>query len=270
MRRLMILLVCCLLLPASAHKASAGSVSYTKHWIRQAVAHVVTVDLNDPNVTVSPAVALKGVGHSEGFGSMLSRLHPAAAITGTFFCVRSLIPVGDIVIDGKQVNSGCVGTAVCFTADNRVVFRDFGPSAKTYPDSHPAIVCSGPKLVVDGNVYLDPRTEGFHDGALFRQASRAAIGVTKWNKLLMVTVSRPVYLRKLAWIMKELGAVNAVNLDGGSSTALYCKGRVFNHPARRLTNLILVYDSPDVYAKVKPMFAPLSVVATSSQSQGGG
>ena len=270
MRPLILLLTCCLLLPASAHKARAGSVAYTKTWIRQVVTHVVTVNLNDPKVKVSPAVARKGVGYSEGFGSILSRLQPTAAITGTFFCVRSLIPVGDIVIDGKLVNTECVGTAVCFTADNRVVFRDFGPSAKSYPDSHPAIVCSGPKLVVDGNVYLDPRTEGFRDGGIYRRASRAAIGVTKWNKLLLVSVSRPVYLRKLAWIMKELGAVNAVNLDGGSSTALYCKGRVFNHPARRLTNVILVYDSPDVYAKVKPMLAPLSVVATSTAPQGGG
>ncbi len=270
MQRLLPLLTCCVLLAAPAHEASAGRIAYTKAWLRGVAAHVVTVDLNDPNVRVSPAVARGGVGHSEVFGSMLSRLRPAAAITGTFFCVRSLVPVGDIVIDGKMINSGRVGTAVCFTVDNRVIFRDFGPSRKSYPDAHPAIVCSGPKLVVDGKFYLNPRMEGFRDGALYRQASRAAIGITKHNKLLMVTVSRPVYLRKLAWIMRELGAVDAVNLDGGSSTALYCKGRVINHPARRLTNLIVVYDNPDMYAKVKPTLAPASEVAASSPAKGGG
>lgn len=264
MRRLVPLLTCCVLLAATAIRASAGSVAYTKTWIRGVAAHVISVDLNDPNVKVSPAVARGGVGHSEGFGSMLSRLRPTAAITGTFFCTRSFVPVGDIVVDGKLVNSGCVGTAVCFTADNRVIFRDYGPSMKSYPDTHPAIVCSGPKLVVDGKFYLNPRMEGFHDGGIYRQASRAAIGVTKYNKLLLVTVSHPVYLRKLAWIMKELGAVNAVNLDGGSSTALYCKGRVINHPARRLTNLIVVYDSLEMYAKAKSSLAPIPMVASSA------
>lgn len=269
MQRIPLLLACCLLLPAVALKANAGSVAYTKTWTRGVAAHVITADLNDPNVRVSPAVARRGVGHAEGFGSMLSRLQPSAAITGTFFCVRSLIPVGDIVIDSRLINSGHVGTAVCFTADNTCIFREAGPSSKPDTVVHPAVVCSGPRLVVDGRVYLDPRTEGFHDGALYRQASRVAIGVTKYNKLLMVAVSRPVYLRKLAWIMKELGAVNAVNLDGGSSTALYCNGRVFCHPGRRLTNLIVIYSSPDAYARAKPMLAPPPVLAATSKTQGG-
>jgi hypothetical protein len=118
--------------------------------------------------------------------------------------------------------------------------------------------------VQNGVPYVDPKSEGFHDRGLFRRAVRSAIGITKYNKLLLVTVSRPVYLSRLAKIMKGLGAVNAVNLDGGSSTALCYKGRVFNHPSRRLTNWILIYDSPEVYAKVKNRLSPSPVVSTRS------
>lgn len=266
MRRVSSISVSCLLLAASVTRAVAAqsTVVYTKAWVRGVPAHVVTVNLNSPNVKVSPAVARRGVGSSEGFGSMLSRLRPTAAITGTFFCVRSLVPVGDIVIDGKLVNAGSVGTAVCFASDNTVVFNSAGPSSNSASAGHTAVVCTGPRLVHDGAVYVDPRSEGFRDRALFRRAARTALGITKNNKLLLVVVKQPVYLSKLAHIMRDLGAVNAVNLDGGSSTAMYYKGRVMSHPGRRMTNLLLIYESPEVYAKIKPMLAPLPVVATTS------
>ena len=266
MRRVSSIIVSCFLLFAFVMRAAGdqSTVAYTKAWVRGVSAHVVTVDLNSPEVKVSPAVARRGVGTSEGFGSMLSRLRPTAAITGTFFCVRSLVPVGDIVIDGKLVNAGSVGTAVCFTSDNEVVFNPAGPSSSAASGGHPAVVCSGPRLVHDGVVYVDPRSEGFRDRALFRRAARTALGITKNNKLLLVAVKRPVYLSKLAHIMRDLGAVNAVNLDGGSSTAMYYKGRVVSHPGRRMTNLLLIYESPEVYAKVKPLLAPLPVIATTS------
>lgn len=266
MRRVSEIIVSCLLLSAFVMRADGAqsTVVYTKVWARGVPAHVVTVDLNSPNVKVSPAVARHGVGTSEGFGSMLSRFRPTAAITGTFFCVRSLVPVGDIVIDGKLVNMGCVGTAVCFTSDNTVVFKSGGRSSKSASAGHTAVVCTGPRLVHNGVVYVDPRSEGFRDRALYRKAARTALGITKHNKLLLVAVKRPVYLSKLAQIMRDLGAVNAVNLDGGSSTAMYYKGRVLSHPGRRMTNLLLIYESPEVYAKVKPMLAPLPVVATTS------
>ena len=44
--------------------------------------------------------------------------------------------------------------------------------------------------------------------------------------------------------MKALGANNALNLDGGSSTALYARGRFLSNPARMLTNVLLVTVRP--------------------------
>ena len=252
-----------LVLTASFLEAGAATdIGYSKRWVQGTPVHVVTVNLNSHNVRVSPAIARHGIGTSEGFGSMLSRLQPTTAITGTYFCVRKLIPVGDIVVDSRRVNFGCVGTAVCFTSGNTVEFRT--SDWKGYQ----SVVCAGPRLVTNGVAKVNPRAEGFRDGGLFRKAHRTALGVTKHNKLLLVSVNHPIYLSRLAKIMRELGAVNAINLDGGSSTALHYRGRTFSHPGRRLTNLIVVYESPRLFARVKSELAPTPVIARSSTKSG--
>jgi exopolysaccharide biosynthesis protein len=243
---------------------ASGPVGYAKHWVQGVPAHVVTVDMNSPDVTVSPAIARHGVGSSEGFGSMLSRLQPTAAITGTYFCVKSLVPVGDLVVDGKQANVGSVGTGVCFTYDNKVEFRPTRPASSSGWTGYPSVICTGPRLVRNGIPSVSPWAEGFRDGAHYRRAQRSALGVTKHNKLLLVTVNRPVYLSRMARIMRDLGAVDAVSLDGGSSTALAYRGSVFSHPGRTLTNLIVVYESPARFAKIKPQLAPSPMMAGKS------
>ncbi len=43
--------------------------------------------------------------------------------------------------------------------------------------------------------------------------------------------SRGVNLDELAQIMKELGAVEALNLDGGGSSSIFANGRLLNKPA---------------------------------------
>jgi hypothetical protein len=242
---------------------SDKNISYAKRVVLGIPLHVVTVNLNSPNIRISPAIAKHGIGSAEGFGSMLSRLQPTAAITGTFFCVKNLVPVGDIVIDGNRVVCGSVGTGICFGEGNRIEFvplRELRLSRET--EYYHSVICAGPRLVVNGVVRVYPHSEEFNDKSLFRRARRSALGVTRTNKLLMVTTNRPVYLSKLAKIMQQLGAVEAVNLDGGSSTALYFKGRVLSHPLRKLTNLIVVYESPAKFARIKPLLAPSPVVAT--------
>ena len=264
MRRICILLMGSIL--PTLFALAADDVAYTKHWVQGVPVHVVTANLNSPNVKVSPAIARHGIGTSEGFGSMLSRLKPAAAITGTYFCMRSLIPVGHIAIDSKLVNPGCVGTPVCFTSGNAVEFKMYnGPTPR--PGTYESVLAGGPRLVKNGVVSLSPRTEGFHDGHLYRPAQRSAMGITKYNKLLLVTVNRPIYMSKLAKIMRELGAVDAINLDGGGSTALFCDGRTYSHPGRRLTNLIVVYETQTQFARAKSQLAPSPVIAaTQSKS----
>lgn len=237
--------------------AQAGQdVVYSRAYWGGIPAHVVTVNLNSPDVKVTAALAQNGAGTSESFSSMLNRLQPAAAITGTFFCTRSLLPTGDIVIEGTPVYTGCVGKAMCITPLNTVEFVPYIKGHRAGWDGFETVLSAGPTLVQNGAVCLFPRDEGFSDPALFGRKMRTAVGVTADNQLLLVAVQKPIYMKELAKIMLHLGAVNAVDLDGGSSTALYYDGKQIARPGRRLTNLLVVYENQNDYYMHRQALAP--------------
>lgn len=222
---------------------SADNVTYSKVSWSGISAHVVSVNMNSPDMKVTVSLAKHGRGSSESFGSMIHRVKPVAAITGTFFCTRSLMPTGDIVVEGNRIHTGSLGTGVCITPDNKVRFVPYSAGHKSGWEGYDTVLCAGPTLVVGGAMRLSPRDQGFRDPALFGAKRRTAVGVTAGNKLLLVAVDKPVQLRTLAKIMIHLGAVDAVDLDGGSSTALHYNGRTVSRPGRSLTNLLVVYNS---------------------------
>lgn len=222
--------------------------------------HVVTANLNDRDVRVALVVANGGVGRSEGFQPMLRRTRPSAAITGTYFGIRNLQPTGDLVINGNRVHRGCIGTAVCFTADNMVFFRPHRPGCKKNYEGCQFAVEGGPRLLAGGEIVLAPRAEGFRDPSLFRRNPRTGLGLTAQNKLLLVAVARPIYLSDLARAMQALGAVDAVSLDGGSSTAMWYRGKFPVKPARALTHIVAVYDTQYAYRKWYPVASQATAV----------
>ena len=79
---------------------------------------VVLVDLNKPQIKVSALLSRDGIGSSEPFAEMIERSHPKVAVTGTFFSLDNLRPIGDIVIDGNLAYFGGMGTALCITPAN--------------------------------------------------------------------------------------------------------------------------------------------------------
>lgn len=68
-------------------------------------------------------------------------------------------------------------------------------------------------------------------------APRTAIGQTQDGTILLLTIdgrqvsSIGATLREVQDIMLDYGAVNAANLDGGSSTTMYYDGKIVNSPA---------------------------------------
>ncbi len=252
-----LLILCTAFIALSIREPALGaSISYARTTWNRIAANIVYVNMNSPNVRVTPALAKKGTGSSEGFGSIVKRLHPTAAITGTFFCTRSLQPTGDIVIEGRQMHHGSVGTGLCIMDDGRVEFKTLKDGRASGWQGCTAVMCGGPTLVRAGKVALAPKSEGFSDPEIFRQKRRVAAGLTKSNKLLMVAVDKPVSLSDLAKLMIHLGAVDAIDLDGGSSTALYYRGKIVSRPGRSLTNLLVVYESPSQYAAYRSRLAP--------------
>jgi len=239
---------------------SASSVAYRKQFLLSVPVHVVYVNLNDRSVKVTVAMSKRGRGSSELASSIVSRTRPTAAVTGTFFDTRSLLPTGDIVIAGVLVHSGCVGPALCVTRDNRARIIPHKFRSRRGRD-YDTILAGGPTLVHDGHIALNPRREGFTDSRIFRPNRRTAAGVTLANKVLLVSVNKPISLHRLARIMLKLGAAEAIMLDGGSSTAMYANGRFILHPARRLTNVLLAYESPEAYRRAAPQLAPTVLTA---------
>lgn len=224
---------------------AADPVSYARRSAAGASLHVLDVDLNHPNVVVAPAVAARGIGRSESLAGMVARLAPVAAVNGTYFSKRSFRPVGDIVIDGNLVCFGGTGTAVAFGADG-VDFIRLPKSRHVDWSEHDAVLAGGPLLVWEGFAKPMPGGEGFGDPSVFARASpRTAVAVTADNHLLLVTTIKGTSLGVLAAALRQLGAVYAVNLDGGASAAMWYRGRTIQRPKNRLTNILCVYLKPE-------------------------
>jgi len=235
-----------LLITMSAYGQDRQYVVSEKVKIGRAYAYVVTADLASSHVDLGLFVATHHPSNHlfphETFASMISKTNPTAAINGTYYDTKTFIPVGTLASHGQMLQRGTHGIAVCFDKNNRVGFYKV-KDLKNFPwQNFKVVISTGPTLVESGHIHLFPRTERFHDRDIFKLNRRSAIGVTKNNKLLIVAVRTPVGLRDLAWIMRKLGAIHAVSLDGGSSTGLYYRGKYLIRPSRQQTNIFMVYE----------------------------
>jgi len=113
------------------------------------------------------------------------------------------------------------------------------------------VVGGMPILVQDGQVVVSACP-----GAFCGRNPRTGIGYTANGGVLLVVVdgrqprwSVGASLREFATIMHNLGAVQALNLDGGGSSAMVVKGEVVNRPSdgqqRPISNTVLVLSGPD-------------------------
>ena len=115
-------------------------------------------------------------------------------------------------------------------------------------------VGAGPCLVKDGQVFVTAQGEEFGGDVAGGRAPRTAIGVNAEGRILLVVVdgrsgaSVGLTLTELAEFMLELGAVDAMNLDGGGSTEMIVQGRIVNQPSdgreRRIGAGIAVIKAP--------------------------
>lgn len=228
----------------------ASSVGYRVEFVNGFGCHVVQVNLGSPSVKVTPVLSLRYPGGAEPMSTICKRERPVAAITGTFFSKTTLLPVGDIMIDGRLVHFGGMGSALAITPDNRASFRRIPWGRKQDWGCYETVMAAGPMLLQGGEVALAPAHEKFRDPHVLGRASRTAVGLTAKNKLLMVATRESVSLWELAKIMKGLGCVEAINLDGGSSTGLYYRGSTIVKPARSLVNLLAVYADVDPETRI--------------------
>lgn len=202
---------------------------------------VISVNLADPRTHVTAQVAHGFPNGDESFGAMVARSRPTVAVNGAYFSKSSLKPIGDIVIHGRPVYEGMMGTALAVDAENRALIRRVRYGHAEDWSRFETVLGCGPALVLRGAVDVAPRQEGFRDPHVMGSTTRLAVGVTTDRHMLIVNTLAPVTFDREADVMRALGCDAAMNLDAGASLAMYYRGNTLISASRRLTNLLLVY-----------------------------
>lgn len=95
---------------------------------------------------------------------------------------------------------------------------------------------AGPALIMNGEIRITSNEEIFFGTSIPKIHPRTAAGYTEKSALIVLVVdgrqqeSRGVSLDELATLMYELGAVEAINLDGGGSSTLVVDNTLVNRP----------------------------------------
>ncbi|WP_327233280.1 phosphodiester glycosidase family protein [Streptomyces sp. NBC_01317] len=164
--------------------------------------------------------------------------------------VVSAGPRGGTVPAGGSVLQGIGGAADWLSAHSRAgeqisVREDIRDTSgrRIELGAHDSVVSAAPTLVRNGRIAVDAATEGTLDPldlsfgfawSNVRQP-RTLAGVDAHGRLLLVTVdgrqpgvSEGFTLAEAAEFMRSLGAEQALNLDGGGSSAMVVGGKVVN------------------------------------------
>ena len=230
----------------------------------------------DPSVHLDVDVATDTTDGRETTSAFAARTGACVALNGGYFDMETGVPRG-LVVDGGQLRApafdrverdsvsypvarGAVGIG---PGGPEVAWaRDDGASAcrveapPSNREGAPASVSAcapwdvaeavgaGPVLLRDGEAVVATEAEVFW-GSHARRHPRSALGIAADGRVWLVVVdgrqprSRGVTLEELAAMLDRLGAVDALNLDGGGSSALVVRPR--GGPPVRL-NLPTGYD----------------------------
>jgi hypothetical protein len=98
---------------------------------------------------------------------------------------------------------------------------------------YPHIMGGGPLLIERGRIVLNAEAEKFSRAFQQQTASRSAIALSREGKILLVAVhnrvgGRGATLSEWAQILQGMGASDALNLDGGSSTGIVLGGEIID------------------------------------------
>ncbi len=95
---------------------------------------------------------------------------------------------------------------------------------------------AGPVLISNSQMNITTEEEVFFNTPVDGVQPRSAIGYNKNGDVIMMVVdgrqvdSRGVYLKELALMMSQFKCHEALNLDGGGSSALFVGGKLVNRP----------------------------------------
>jgi hypothetical protein len=168
--------------------------------------------------------------------------YEAVVVGGTVRSVRraanSAIPAGGYVLSGA-------GDAGRFLRDHlragdepQLDLGLLDGDKRLTAGDYTAVMAGAPRLVRRGRVDLPAGLEGELESADGSRSPRTVAGVRADGRILLITIDgrRPSWslgatLREAALTALALGAVEAVNLDSGGSTAMAVGARVVSRPS---------------------------------------
>jgi Phosphodiester glycosidase len=113
-------------------------------------------------------------------------------------------------------------------------------------DNYPHVMAAGPWLVQSSKIVLDAKGENFSAAFSKESAVRSAIASLANGNIVLVAAhnragGKGPTLAEMAQLLQQMGTVDALNLDGGSSTSLYLGGQLVDRAsatAARVHNAI--------------------------------
>jgi exopolysaccharide biosynthesis protein len=131
--------------------------------------------------------------------------------------------------------------------------RTIAPTLNRFdPNNYQNIIGGGPLLLLKGQSVLNTANENFTPAFLKGRAARSAIAQTSNGQILFVAAqnspdSNGPTFAEFTQILQQIGAMNALNLDGGSSTTLYLGGQIVDRAPRSsasVHNAIGIFITP--------------------------
>ncbi|MFI0423751.1 phosphodiester glycosidase family protein [Spongiactinospora sp. 9N601] len=194
------------------------------------------------------AAADELVVYTEEFGEKTAADGGAEAVveaaTGKVVKVRAAggtVPRGTWVLHGRGTTADWINqhawTDWTLTRNTKVIDQRTGKAVPLTPDTH--IIGGAVGLVRNGNVKITAKADGHASvNMILRRHPRTLAGITRTGGLILATIDgrKPgeavgASMVEAAKLMRWLGAKQAINLDGGGSTAMVVKHKVVNRPS---------------------------------------
>lgn len=219
---------------AAANDLSAKpQYTYNSTNVKATKAHVIT--LSNPLNHFSVELPEGGCGHKQTVYDNAKERSCVAATNAGFFVVASGDCIGNVVAgNGTEVYVGCSTTPNFGLTKHGEFLAGYVTCETIKKHSFRSLVQGAGWLVKNGASYLHEsiKLEKISSYFINLKAPRVAIGVDKHGRLLMVQVdgNEPTKegfdLYEMTDLMLQLGAVHAINLDGGGSSTTYVDGQV--------------------------------------------
>ncbi|MBD2312103.1 phosphodiester glycosidase family protein [Desertifilum sp. FACHB-1129] len=139
-----------------------------------------------------------------------------------------------LAVRGSQAAAQGLGVGTRLQIESRLTPAEF--------EQYPQILGAGPLLVQNRQVVLDAKGEQFSEAFIQQRAPRSAIATTDRGTLILAAIHHRAdglgpTLAETAQLMQRMGAIEALNLDGGSSTSLYLGGQLVDRPPRNVARV---------------------------------